>query len=103
QTQLDGTVVNRLGELQRSYSLVIWPADLPKGTDATRWTHAIKPDQRGHFEIDGLPRGRFLVAAFERFTVGDEWDPAIQKQSRSQATTVVLREGEHMTVTVRMQ
>lgn len=92
-TSVNGVVQSR-GDAT-SHSVVVFADDEAKWTYPTRYVRVIPTDDRGRFQIAGLPPGeRYLALAVDYLEDGEEQDPQFLDQLRSRATSFSLRDGE---------
>lgn len=99
-TRLEGSVVDDRGRPVVDYDLIVIPL---KGGDRRishrRW---IRPDQSGHFFVDGLPPDSYLVAAVDAVDETAWPDEDYVQRFRSIATPVVLAAGRPQVRTLRV-
>ena len=101
-TQLTGSVKNAQGQPVTEYLVVVLPAEAIEPAIAPRYTHALRPDQKGAFRVTGLPPGRYVAAAVEALEPGSEWDPAFQSTVRNAARPFTIAEGETKTLSLEL-
>jgi hypothetical protein len=89
-TELTGSVRNAQGEPVPEYVVVVLPVEAVNPAIASRYTHALRPDQKGAFRLGALPPGNYVVDALEQ---GSEWDPAFQAAVRNGARRFTMSEG----------
>jgi hypothetical protein len=99
-TELTGSVRNAQGELVTEYVVVVLPVEMVNPAIASRYTHALRPDQKGVFRLRALPPGTYVAAAVDALEQGSEWDPAFQAAVRNGARRFALSEGQTMTLTL---
>jgi hypothetical protein len=93
-TRINGTVTGSQNDLIRDYAVVVFADDRDRWVPQSRFVSAGRPAQDGHFQITGLPPGRYLAVALEYLEQGSEMDPDLLEQLKSKATDFTLREGE---------
>ena len=87
----------------RDYAVVVFAEDAAKWTFASRFITSARPSPaNGTFRAGGLPAAAYLVAALPSITAAEAQDPAFLQSLRTQATRVVLNDGETKTVTLRI-
>ena len=99
-TELTGSVKNAQGEPVTEYVAVVLPVEAVNPSIASRYTHALRPDQKGAFRLRALPPGSYVAAAVEALEQGSEWDPAFQAAVRNSAQRFTLSEGQAVTLTL---
>jgi protocatechuate 3,4-dioxygenase beta subunit len=100
-SRIRGAVSDDKGSVS-DYAVVFFSADPTKWIDRSRFVKMARPAQDGRFEVRGLPPQDYLVIALPSI-VGSEWqDPEFLHQLRSQATALVLTEGESRTLELKL-
>ena len=82
------------------YVVVVLPVEAVNPAIASRYTHALRPDQKGAFRLRALPPGNYVAAAVDALEQGSEWDPAFQAAVRNGARRFTLNEGQAVTLTL---
>jgi len=101
-SRITGAVSDDKGPVS-DYAVVLFSADPTKWIDRSRFVRMARPAQDGRFEVRGLPTQDYLVIALPS-VVGSEWqDPEFLQQLRSQATSLVLTEGESRTLELKLK
>jgi hypothetical protein len=99
-TYVNGTVSSRAPG--RSETVVVFSEDAARWAYPSRFVRAVRVDDRGAFEIAGLPPGeRYLATAVEFLEEGDEQDPEVLERLRAGATPFALAEGERRSLQLR--
>jgi hypothetical protein len=101
-TEVAGAVRNAQGEPVTEYVVVVLPTEAVNPAIASRYTHALRPDQQGAFRLRALPPGSYVAAAVDALEQGSEWDPAFQAAVRSGARRFTLSEGQALTLTLTL-
>jgi hypothetical protein len=60
----------------------------------SRGLFAVRPSQRGRYEITKLPAGHYLAAAVDYLEDGQHTDPEYLERLRGYATAFEIRDGE---------
>jgi hypothetical protein len=99
-TRLEGSVVDDRDRPVVDYELIVVPEDrTDRRASHRRW---VRPDQAGHFVVEGLPPARYLVAAVDAVD-GAVWpDEEYVQRFRSTGTAVVLAAGVRQTRTLHV-
>ena len=82
------------GGSQNGFVAVAFPDDRQLWTPQTTRIAAARADRQGRFAIQGLPPGRYLVAAVEQIADGEERDPELLDRLRRAATPVAIEHGQ---------
>ena len=101
-TDVAGRVTSDRGEPLKDYVVVAQPSEPMEGMAALRYVRTGRPDQDGRFDIKGLPPVRYVVTAIDALEIGREWAPNYQKQLRDAGRAVALKEGESVTLDVKL-
>ena len=99
-TELTGSVRNAQREPVAEYVVVVLPVETVDPAIASRYVHALRPDQKGGFRLRALPPGSYVAAAVEALEQGSEWDPAFQSAVRNGARRFTVSEGQALSLTV---
>jgi hypothetical protein len=81
-----------------SPSIVVFPDDAARWTYPSRYVRTARADNRGRFQIEGLPPSGYMVAAVDYLEDGDEQDLQFLERLRGRATRFSLREGEQRSI-----
>ena len=92
-TEVDGTIKGR-PDNEAAPFVVLFASDPERWGLATRFVRVARADQRGKFQIRGVPPGHYAVAALDTIEAGTEGDPEFLERLRAYADAVVVREGE---------
>ena len=102
-TQIAGHVTDERGQTVRDYVVVILPAEAKQEpVVAGRWIRTARPDSNGRFETRGMRPGRYVAAAVEDLEQGRHFAPEFQEQLRRSAREFSVREGESVTVDLKL-
>jgi hypothetical protein len=97
-----GVVVDETNAPVNDYVAVLFSQDPNLWKPFNRHTAAARPDQQGGFQIQGMPPGRYLMAAVDYLEPGGEQDPSLLGRLRERAMPITLEEGENTPVRVRI-
>ena len=81
---------------------MIQPADQKEPIAAARLVKAARPDTNGRFEVRGMRPGRYLATAIESMEQNRHYSPEFQKELRRGAREFTIREGESLTLDLRL-
>jgi hypothetical protein len=92
-TTVTGQIQSR-DDTAASYSVVVFADDEGKWTYPTRYVRTARADNRGRFQIVGLPPDqRYLALALDYIEDGEEQDPEFLERIRERATSFSLSAG----------
>jgi hypothetical protein len=97
-----GSVADAQNAPVGEYVAVVFPEAREHWTAQSRFIASGRPDQKGAFKIEGLPPGRYLVAAVDYLETGAERDPELLERLKGAATAVTLGDGESKTVSLKL-
>lgn len=98
-TEVSGTITG--GDAGRPPSIVVFPEDPAKWTQAARYLRAVATDDGGRFRVAGLPANmRYLAVAVDALEEGEGEDPDFLARVRDQAVAFGLAEGEQRILAV---
>jgi protocatechuate 3,4-dioxygenase beta subunit len=101
-TDISGVVTDARGQQLTDYVVVIQAADEKDPAIASRWVRITRPNNDGRFQIRGARPGRYVAAAVESLEQGRQFAPEFQQRLRQGAKEFSVREGEAVTVDLRM-
>jgi hypothetical protein len=101
-SRIIGTVTTDRGGPAKEYAVVIYADDPNRWGPTSRFLRSARPDQRGQFEVKGLPAGAYLAVAVEYLEEGQDRDPEFLQQMRPYATSVQLGDAERKVLTLRV-
>ncbi len=102
KTDLSGVVTNDRGETVTDATVIAFADDPEKWGPASRFIESFPLDQNGHFRLQSLPAGRYVVVAIDDVEPGEERDPEVLSQLRSKGSRVTLRDGETRKIDVKV-
>jgi hypothetical protein len=92
-TTVSGTV--SLDGDARNVSVVVFPEDSGRWGTWSRFTRTTAVDERGRFQVNGLPGGaRYLAVAVDGMEEGEGDDPDFLNRMRDHAISFPLADGE---------
>jgi len=100
--RVNGYVTDAKGQNRSAYVVVIQPADQKEPAVAARFIKVARPDTNGRFEVRGLRPGRYLATAIESMEQNRHRSPEFQKELRRGAREFMIREGETMSLDLRL-
>jgi len=101
-TQVSGQVTDSRGQTMRDYVVVLLPVEAKQEpVVAGRWIRTARPDSNGRFQARVRP-GRYVATAVEELEQGRQFAPEFQEQLRRSAREFSVREGESVTVDLKL-
>jgi protocatechuate 3,4-dioxygenase beta subunit len=101
-TQVAGQVTDARGQALKDYVVVLLPQEAKEPIVAARWIRTIRPDSNGRFQTRGLRPGRYVATALETIEQGRQFAPEFQVELRRAAREFSVREGESVTVDLKL-
>jgi protocatechuate 3,4-dioxygenase beta subunit len=102
-TQIAGQVTDARGQTLRDYVVVILPAEAgQEPVAAGRSIRTARPDSNGRFQTRGMRPGRYVATAIEDLEQGRQFAPEFQEQLRRSAREFSVREGESVTLDLKL-
>jgi protocatechuate 3,4-dioxygenase beta subunit len=101
-TNISGQVSDGRGQPLNDYVVIVQPADQREPVSAARAIRLARPDTRGRFEVRGLRPGRYVATAIEAIEQGRQFSPEFQKELRRGAHDFSVREGEAVTLDLKL-
>ena len=99
-TRLEGSVVDDRDRPVIEYELIVVPEDrADRRASRRRW---VRPDQAGHFVVEGLPPARYIVAAVDAVDAAAWPDEDYVQRFRSTGTAVAIAAGGGQTRTLHV-
>ena len=101
-TTVTGLLADDRGAPRADGTVVVFAADAARWGVGSRFVAAVRADQKGQWQVRGLPAGEYLAAALE-YVEENIWnDPAFLESLRQQAQRFVLADGETQSVSLRV-
>lgn len=101
-SSVSGHVTDTGGKPVTQYVVVIQPADQKEPRVAARFIRTGRPDIDGRFELRNVRPGRYVATAVEALEDGRQFSPAFQKELRRGAREFTVKEGETLSLDLRM-
>ena len=101
-TVVAGAATTEKGVPAMEYVVLLFPDDPARWAQDWRYVRTERPNQQGHFEVKGLPPGRYLGVALDDLEDGQASDPEFLEQMRRSATAFDLGDGEHKTLALTL-
>jgi hypothetical protein len=84
------------------YTVVAFADDNTRWARWSRFIKTARPDEAGLFRIDGLPPGRYRIAAVDKVENFQWLDREFLQRLRPDATSLTLQLGQAVTVTLKV-
>jgi hypothetical protein len=101
RAEVAGDVSDATGPVS-DYVAVVFPQNRQQWAPQSRYIATGRPDQKGQFQVRGLPPGAYLVSAVEYLEPGEERDPEVLRRLADAATAVTVADGEAKRVSLRL-
>jgi hypothetical protein len=82
-------------------TVIVFADDVAKWSDDSRWVRAVRPDQQGRYQIQGLPPGEYLAVAVDYVEEGLWNDPEYLDSIRRHGQRVTLTDAESRSLTLK--
>ena len=82
-------------------TVIAFADDAAKWSDGSRWVRAVRPDQQGRYQIQGLPPGDYLAVAVDYVEDGAWNEPEYLDSIRRHGQRLTLSEAETRSVTLK--
>jgi hypothetical protein len=102
-SHVTGSVSDVRGAAMSNVAVVAFADDPTKWSRGTRFIGRAQSDAQGHFSIDGLPSGAYLVTAVPDFESGMDSDRQMLDEWRTVATPATLRDGGTVALSLRVR
>ena len=100
-TSISGQLLDDKGAPLVDGTVIVFADDASRWSDDSRWVRAVRPDQEGRYQIQGLPPGDYLAVAVDYVEEG-AWNEADYLESlRARAQRVPLRDAESRSLSLK--
>ena len=100
-TTISGQMLDDKGAPLVDGTVIVFPDDASKWSDDSRWVRAVRPDQQGRYQIQGLPPGDYLAVALDYVEDG-AWNEAEYLDSiRRHGQRLTLSDAESRSLTLK--
>ena len=93
-TEISGDLLDAAGHPASDYVIIVFPADKSFWGPQSRRIVSARPATDGHFRVQNLPSGEYLIAAVNDVEQGQWFDPSFLAQLEPAARRVTLADGE---------
>jgi hypothetical protein len=100
-TTLSGQLVDGKGAPLVDGTVIVFADEAAKWSDEYRGVRAVRPDQQGQYQIQGLPPGDYLAVAVDYVEEGVWNDPEYLESLRRHAQRLTLGETESKTLSLK--
>lgn len=101
-TDVSGQVTDPRGRPVKDYLVVMQPLEPKSSVALTRYLRTLRPDSEGRYRARGLPPGEYFATAIEGLEQGRQFVPDVQARLRDTARRFTVREGETVTLDLRL-
>jgi hypothetical protein len=101
-TVVSGVVSDGRGTPLDGTTVLIVPEQLSGGISPTRFVRLLQSDSNGKFSVRAMPAGRYAAVALPMLDQGRQFDPAVIERTRQIGKSFSLREGETVTLDLRV-
>ena len=101
-TSVAGAALGTGGGASMDYTVVAFADDVSKWTSWSRFIKTARPDDTGRFRLDGLPPGRYRIAAVDKVENFQWLDREFLQRLRPEATSLTLQPGMSATVNLKV-
>jgi protocatechuate 3,4-dioxygenase beta subunit len=92
-TRVFGQLLDRKNQPLRDATVLVFPRERERWFESSRRMRAVRPDQRGEWEVKGLPPGEYLAVALEYVDNAGWIDPDYLESLRESAREVRVDDG----------
>lgn len=101
-TDVSGQLTDDKGAPLADGTVLVFAAGPEKWFEGSRYVRAVRPDQRGHYRLQGLPPGEYLAVSVEYVEEGAWNEPAYLESLRERAQRVTLDVSEPRTLSLKI-
>lgn len=101
-TQVSGTVTGDRAQGEDGVAIIVLPREEREGLAGQRYTRAVRQLRADRYQINGLPAGDYVAAAFAWLEPGSEWDPRVREAIRESGEAFSLTEGQQRSLALRI-
>jgi protocatechuate 3,4-dioxygenase beta subunit len=101
-TQISGQVSDSRGQRPRECTVVFQSAEAREPVVAARLLRTVRCDSMGSFQMRGMRPGRYVVTAITSIDQGRQFEPEFQEQLRRASESFTVREGEMLTLDLKL-
>jgi hypothetical protein len=101
-TTVSGELTDDKGAPLADGTVIVFAAGPEKWFEGSRYVRSVRPDQRGRYQIQGLPPGEYLAVAVEYVEEGAWNEPAYLESLRDRAQRVTLDVSEPRTLSLHI-
>ena len=100
-TTVSGQLLDDRGAPLVDGTVIVFADDSTKWSDDSRWVRAVRPDQQGRYQIQGLPPGEYLAVAVDYVEEGVWNDPEYLDSIRTHGQRLTLADAESKSLTLK--
>jgi hypothetical protein len=100
-TTVSGQLADDKGAPLVDGTVIVFADEAAKWWDDSRWVRAVRPDQQGRYQVQGLPPGDYLAVAVDYVEEGAWNDPEYLESIRRLGQRLRLGEAESKTLSLK--
>jgi hypothetical protein len=100
-TTVSGQLADDKGAPLVDGTVIVFADEAARWSDDSRWVRAVRPDQQGRYQIQGLPPGDYLAIAVDYVEEGAWNDPEYLESIRRLGQRLRLGEAESRTLSLK--
>jgi protocatechuate 3,4-dioxygenase beta subunit len=100
-TKISGQLADDKGAPLLDGTVIVFADDASKWSDDSRWVRAVRPDQQGRYQIQGLPPGEYLAVAVDYVEDGVWNDPEYLESIRRHGQRLTLVDAESRSLSLK--
>ena len=100
-TTVSGQLLDDKGAPLVDGTVIVFADEAVRWSDDSRWVRAVRPDQQGRYQIQGLPPGDYLAVAVDYVEEGLWNDPEYLESIRRHGQRLTLAEAESKSLSLK--
>ena len=101
-TRIIGQLADERGAPLADGTVIVFASDATKWSEDSRFVRAVRPDQKGQYQLRGLPAGEYLAVAVDYVPDGLWNDPEYLESLRRYAQTLTIAEGSSQSLSLKL-
>jgi hypothetical protein len=101
-TTVAGQLIDDTGAPISEGTIVVFSDDRERWFEGSRFVRAVRPDQNGRYEIEGLPPDEYLAVAVDYVQEGLWNDPDYLESLKGDAQMLTLEDGESRAIALKL-
>jgi hypothetical protein len=100
-TTVSGQLADDKGAPLADGTIIVFADDASRWMDDSRFVRAVRPDQQGRYQVQGLPPGDYLAVAVDYVEDGSWNDPEYLESLRRLSQRITLGDAESRTLSLK--